>query len=166
MCVFINNSWCGDIQTVKRHCSPDMEFLLLKCRPYYLQREFTAVFLVAVYIPLRANSAAALGALLDVISVLETAHPDAVFISAGDFNQCNLQTVFPKYYQLVDIPTRGENTLDHVYSNIRGAYRASPRPHFGLSDHISLLMYLAYSQKLLAEQYTDTFSTVETLNLN
>ena len=162
MCVFINNLWCGDIQTVKKHCSPDVEFLLLKCRPYYLPREFTAVFLVAVYIPPRANSAAALGVLHDVISVLETAHPDAVFITAGDFNQCNLRTVFPKYYQHVDIPTRGENTLDHVYSNIRDAYRASPRPHFGLSDHISLLMYPAYSQKL--KQTNPTIKQIQLWN--
>ncbi|KAK2875601.1 hypothetical protein Q8A73_024029 [Channa argus] len=140
VCVFVNNSWCGDIQTADEHCSPDVEFLLLKCRPYYLLREFTAVFFAAVYIPPRANSTAALSKLHDVISALEMAHPDAVFIVAGDFNQCSLRTVFPKYNQHVDIPTRDKNTLDHVYSNIRGAYRAAPRPHFGHSDHISLFL--------------------------
>lgn len=36
-------------------------------------------------------------------------------------------------------PTRGENRLDHVYTNIKQAYRAIPLPHLGLSDHISLL---------------------------
>ncbi|XP_037400811.1 uncharacterized protein LOC108414208 [Pygocentrus nattereri] len=45
------------------------------------------------------TAASALGKLHDVISALETAHPDAVFIIAGDFNQCNLRTVFPKYYR-------------------------------------------------------------------
>ncbi|XP_024143131.1 uncharacterized protein LOC112155633 [Oryzias melastigma] len=121
---------------------------MLKCRPYYLPREFTAVFLAAVYIPPRANSTAALGMLHDVISALETAHPDAVFIVAGDFNQCNLRTVFPKYHQHVNIPTRDKNTLDHVYTNVKGAYRAAPRPHFGHSDHISLFLYPAYRQRL------------------
>ena len=58
--------------------------------------------------PPRANSAAAFGALHDSISVLETVHPDAVFITTGDFNQCNLRTVFPKCYQHVDIPTPWE----------------------------------------------------------
>ncbi|KAK2918358.1 hypothetical protein Q8A73_002729 [Channa argus] len=94
------------------------------------------------------NSTAALSKLHDVISALETAHPDAVFIVAGDFNQCSLRTVFPKYHQHVDIPTRDKNTLDHVYSNIPGAYRAAPRPHFGHSDHISLFLYPAYRQRL------------------
>ncbi len=88
---------------------------------------------------------AALSKLHNVISALETAHPDAVFIAAGDFNQCDQRTVFPKYYQHVDIPTRDKNTPDHVYSNIRGAYRAAPRPH---SDHISVFLYLAYRQRL------------------
>ncbi|KAK2921577.1 hypothetical protein Q8A73_001062 [Channa argus] len=95
-----------------------------------------------------ANSTAALSKLHDVISALETAHPDAVFIVAGDFNQCSLRTVFTKYHQHVDIPTRDNNTLDHVYSNIRGAYRAAPRPHFRHSDHISLFLYPAYRQRL------------------
>ena len=131
-----------------KHCSSDLEFLLLRCRPFYLPREFACVFLAAVYIHPRANYTAALSKLYDVISALETAHPDAVFIVAGDFNQCNLRSVLPKYFQHVDIPTRGKNTLDHVYSNVRGALRAAPRPPFGDSDHISLFLYPAYRQRL------------------
>ena len=48
-----------------------------------------------------------------------TAHSDAVFI-ATDFNPCNLWTVFPKYYQNVDIPNHDKNTLVHVYNSIHG----------------------------------------------
>lgn len=73
-------------------------FLLLKCHPYYLPREFTAVFLATVYIPPQANPTAALGKLHDVIGALETAHPDAGFIEAGDFNHCNFNCaakIFP-----------------------------------------------------------------------
>ncbi|KAI4900722.1 hypothetical protein NFI96_009191 [Prochilodus magdalenae] len=131
-----------------RTAASDLEFLLLRCRPFYLPREFTCVFLAAVYIHPRANYTAALSKLYDVISALETAHPDAVFIVAGDFNQCNLRTVLTKYHQHVDIPTRGKNTLDHVYSNIRGGLKAARRPSFGDSDHISLFMYPVYRQRL------------------
>lgn len=148
VCGFINNSWCGDVQTVHKYCSPDVEFLMLKCRPYYLPREFSAVFLAIVYILPRAYSAAALGKLHEVISALETTHLVAAFIVAGDFNKCNLRTVLPKYHQHMAISTRDKNTLDHVYSNINGSYRAAPRPHFGQSYHISLCMYPAYRQKL------------------
>ncbi|KAI4901613.1 hypothetical protein NFI96_028146, partial [Prochilodus magdalenae] len=93
-------------------------------------------------------ASAALSKLYDVISALETAHPDAVFIVAGDFNQCNLRTVLTKYHQHVDIPTRGKNTLDHVYSNICGGLKAARRPSFGDSDHISLFMYPVYRRRL------------------
>ncbi len=93
--MFINNSWCGDIQTVYKHSSPGVEFLLLKCHPYYLPREFTAVFIDAIYIPPRANSTAPLSKLHNIFSVLETAHPDAVFIAAGEFNQFIYRLYFP-----------------------------------------------------------------------
>jgi len=84
------------------------------------------------------------GKLHDVISAQETAHPDMVFIVAGDFNYYNLKTVFPKYHQHVDIPTCDKNTLDHVYSNMGAAYRAA----LGLSDPISLFLYPAYRHRL------------------
>ncbi|KAI4873821.1 hypothetical protein NFI96_014420, partial [Prochilodus magdalenae] len=118
VCVFVNNRWCSDIKTVEKHCSTDLELLMVKCRPFYLPREFSAVFILAVYIPPRANSATALGLLHDAISKQETAHPDA------------------------------NNILDQVYSNVRGGYKAAARPHFGRSDHISVFLYPAYRQLL------------------
>ena len=53
---------------------------------------------------------------------------DAVFVVAGHFNHCNLRTVLPKYHQHVSVATRENNILDHVYSNVKGAYKAAPRP--------------------------------------
>ncbi|KAI3356729.1 hypothetical protein L3Q82_003408 [Scortum barcoo] len=117
---------------------PDVEVLLL--------REFSAVFLAVVYIAPRANSAAALGTLHDIISAQETAYPDATFIIGGDFNHCNLQTVLPKFYQHVNIPTREQSTLDHdhVCTNIWGANKAPPAPTLD----ISVFLYPAYRQRL------------------
>ena len=66
-------------------------------------------------------------------------------IIAGDFNKACLKTVLPKFHQHVKCATRGENTLDHVYSNIKHAYRATPLPHLGQSDHLSLLLFPAYT---------------------
>lgn len=45
--------------------------------------------------------------------------------------------IFPNFYQHVTCAKRGNNTLDHVYSNIKHAYRAITLPHLGQSDHIS-----------------------------
>ena len=39
VCVYINNSWCTDTAVIERHCCPDLEFIMLKCRPFYLPRE-------------------------------------------------------------------------------------------------------------------------------
>lgn len=33
VCVYVNNSWCT-AAVIERHFCPDLEFLLLKCRPF------------------------------------------------------------------------------------------------------------------------------------
>ncbi|KAK3538106.1 hypothetical protein QTP70_029822 [Hemibagrus guttatus] len=72
-------------------------------------------------------------------------YPDAVHIIAGDFNHADLKAVLPKFYQHVKCATRGANTLDKVYSNIKLGYRVRPLPHLGQSDHMSLLLITAYA---------------------
>ncbi len=54
-------------------------------------------------------------------------------------------TVLPKFSRYVKCATRGSNTLDRVYSNIKHGYRAVPLPHLGLSDHVSLFLVPAYT---------------------
>jgi hypothetical protein len=44
---------------------------------------------------------------------------------------------------------RGNNVLDHLYTNIRDTYKTVPHPHFGQSDHVSLFL-----QKLKREPLT------------
>ncbi len=53
--------------------------------------------------------------------------------------------MLPKFHQHVKCATRGENTLDKVYSNIRLGFRAKPLPHLGLSDHMSVHLIPAYT---------------------
>ncbi len=127
--------------------SPLVEFMIIKCRPFYLPREYTAILLVAVYIPPSSNNinrSEALNDLYQHISEQQTAHPDAFLILAGNFNHADLKSVFPKIYQHVDFPTRGKNTLDFVYTTQRGAYKALPLPHLGASDHITVMLMPAY----------------------
>ncbi len=109
--MYINDAWCTGAVRVDGKCSPDVEFLLLRCQPYYLPREFTSVFVAAVYIPPDANSKNALQELYEVISSHMTKQPDAVIIVAGDFNQTDLRTVLLRFHQHVHISTRGNNTL-------------------------------------------------------
>ncbi len=150
VCFFINNSWCdeGNLHSIKSFCSPDLEFHMLLCRPFWLPREFTAIIITAVYIPPQANTEQALKELYGNISEQETAYPDAAFIVTGDFNKANFRTIAPKYFQHITINTRGDRVLDHCYSPFRDAYKSLPRPPFGKSDHSSVLLLPSYRQKL------------------
>ncbi len=61
--------------------------MIIKCRSFYLPREYTAILLVAVYIPPSSNNINRSEALHDLyqhISEQQTANPDAFLILAGD----------------------------------------------------------------------------------
>ncbi len=142
VCFYINNSWCDErnIHSIKSFCSPDLEFHMLLCRLFWLPREFTAVIIMAVYIPPQANTDQALKELYGNISEQETTHPDAAFIITGVFNKANFRTIAPKYFQHITINTRGDRVQDHCYTSFRDAYKSLPRPPFGKSDHSSVLL--------------------------
>lgn len=82
LCVYINNDWSTNNTALERYCSPDLEYLMLKCRPFYL----SVVVIVAVYIPSRANAKPSLAQLHMAISKRQDAYPNGAFIIAGDFN--------------------------------------------------------------------------------
>ncbi len=89
----------------------------------------TVVIIVAVDVPLGANVKEAIGELYNNIRMQRMAHVDAFLITAGDFHQTSLKSVLPKFYQHVNFATRGNNTLDHRYTNIKHLCRAAPLPH-------------------------------------
>lgn len=73
-------------------------------------------------------------------------------LRALDFNQANLKTVLPHYYQHVDFAARGVNALDLAYTNVKKAYKAVPCPHLGNSDHFSVMLTPAYRTLLIQTQ--------------
>lgn len=145
LCVYTNNNWCTNSVPVSRYCSPDLEYVTVKCRPFYLPREFSVIIITAVYIPPDAKASSALGLLYDAVNDQQSLHPEAVHIVAGDFNHVNLKTALPKFHQHVKCATRGNNILDKVYSNVKSGFRVKPLPHLGQSDHLSLLVLPAYT---------------------
>lgn len=102
--------------------------MTVKCRPFYMSREFGSVIIMAVYVPQSTNAKGAMSKLHENISEQQTKHPKAFFIVAGDFNQASLKSVLPKFYQHVKIATRGENTLDLVHTNIKTHPQQPPSP--------------------------------------
>lgn len=119
--IYINNAWCTDSVITLRHCSPNLEFIMVKCTTFYLPREFTSTVFTAVYIPSDANAKLAIKELHAGISTQQSTHPDAAFIVASDLNHSNVKTMLPRFYQHVFFHTRGNKTLDHIYTNISGA---------------------------------------------
>ena len=83
---------------------------MISCRPHYLPREFSSVFLVAVYIPPQtdAGTKTTLNELYTPISKQENAHPEAALLVAGDFNAGKLKSVLPNLHQHVKRVTRGK----------------------------------------------------------
>lgn len=140
--IYVNNAWCTDSAIILRHCSPNVELLIVKCRPYYLPRELTKI-IFTVYTPLDGNSKLAMKELHAAISKQQTTHPKVIV--ACDFNHSILKTVFSRFHHHVPCHTRGDKTVDHVYSNIPGAYKVTPLPHIGQSDHLALFLSPKYS---------------------
>lgn len=57
-----------------------MEFVAIKCRPFYVPQEFTILFIVGVYIFPSASATEALCELYGAVNDLQNPHPDGLFI--------------------------------------------------------------------------------------
>lgn len=97
VCIYINIIWCTNSSVIDTHCSLNVEYLMLDYRPFYLQREFTSVTTITVYVLLQVNARTAIEGLKDTISCHLSAHLDSFVIAAGDFNYTNLHSVMPKF---------------------------------------------------------------------
>ena len=116
--------------------------------------EFTAVLIIAVYVPPHANANAALKEPHDTINTLQNKYPEALHVVAGDFSHVCLRDTLPKFQQNV------YNTLNKVYTNRQGTYRAFLHPQLGSSDHISIMLAPAYCPVLKRKKVTEKDITV------
>ena len=113
-------------------------------RPSRLPRGITSIVIGVVYHPPNAADPPMLDYLYDCLSLIKARHPGCGIILLGDFNK----TLFKKssrlsnsfdLKQIVTFPTRGRNTLDPVFTNLKELYYPPiQRPAFGLSYHFSL----------------------------
>ncbi|KAK1798026.1 hypothetical protein P4O66_000522 [Electrophorus voltai] len=130
-CVTVNNRWCNDanVVTLACSCSPNLELLTLKFRPFYLPQEFTLVIVNTMYLPPQANT-------------------DTALILVGDFNSANVKRSVPNLFQHVTFPTRGNRTLGHCYTAYKDSYKALAYPPFGKSGHAAIFLIPKYKQRL------------------
>jgi hypothetical protein len=130
LCIFVNNSWCTKSKEVSRFCSPEVEYLMINCRPHYLPREFSSQLFVAVYLPPQtdAGTKTALSQLYKEISKQETEHPKAVLLVVGDFNARKLKSVLTNLYQHVIFATRGKTHSRSPVLQTQRCIQISPSP--------------------------------------
>ena len=148
VCVIINDNWCTNVSIISKNCTKNLEHISLKCRPYYLPREFSSVTITGVYIHPHADTKDALSDLSNIVSKYENKDPNTASILLGDFNQANLRSVLPNFYQVVTCPTRKSNTLDHCYTNVKSSYKSYERSGLGNSDHSVISIIPKYLQKV------------------
>ena len=110
VCFLVNKAGCTDTKVISSYCAPDLETLTIKCRPFFLPRDFGSIILTAVYIHPRANVDVAISSLSGIVTQHE--YPNSLSIVSGDFNKANLRAYLPKYKQQVTCPTRGNKTLE------------------------------------------------------
>ena len=160
LAVLVNNRWCnpGHVSVKERVCNADIELVAVGLRPFYLQREFSSVIAITVYIPLSGKPEAACDVIHTVTAALQTKHPSAFIIITGDFNHVSLSSTLPTFYQFVTCTTRDNKTLDLLYANVKNAYSSTALPPLGRSDHN--LVRLSPSYKPVVQQHPVTVRTV------
>lgn len=133
LAIYINNSLCLDTEVVSTVCTPDTETLTVRCCPFYLPQKLSVIIIIAaLYVAPSANTTEAMEMVHNIISMQQTAHPDAFFLAAEDYNQASLKTVLPKFHQHVNFTTRGSNMLDLVYKHPRLIQSSPPGSHWQL----------------------------------
>lgn len=92
LCLYTNNLWSTDTTVKDTHCSPDIEYLMLQCRPFFLPREFPSVVIITAYIPPQDNVWLAIEKLRHAISQHLATQPVSVVLVAGDLPRPALNT--------------------------------------------------------------------------
>ena len=123
----------------------DLEILWLAARPTWLPRNISVIILAAVYFPPK-SPAHVRDHLIEHITtttqLLQTKHDRPGFMILGDLNTFPHKEVTRplSFKQVVNVPTRGKNTLDKIITNVHKFYEPpTSLPALGNSDHLSVL---------------------------
>jgi hypothetical protein len=104
------------------------------------------------------QKSATAGVLFDSLEQLRVRYAGVMLTVLGDFNAHHREWLISKttdeagrraqsfsetfnMQQLVNVPTRGDNALDLVFTDVGAKFKVCP--HFGTSDHLSLLVSLS-----------------------
>jgi hypothetical protein len=148
--LLLNERWCNNVTVKEKMCTKDVELLSVSIRPFYLPREFSNVFVTALYIPPDAHVQNATDHVQEVVVNLMNNKPDALHIILGDANHAvdAISNKLPNYTQYVSCATRNETLLDPFYCNVKNSYRSVELPPLMNSDHKMIHMQPIYKSKL------------------
>ena len=94
-----------------------------------------------VYHPPNAKNSEMLNYLIECLSFIVANYSKCGIIILGDFNRLNIIRLKNNFNlkQIVNFPTRGQNILDLVLTNLKNFYEKTEKlSPFGLSDHATI----------------------------
>ena len=144
VCLYIKNFIKCDI--LEDLHVPDYEVLWIHITPTRLPRGFSSIVIGTVYHPPSSNTKSMLEYLFKSLTEIESLNPNCGLLLAGDFNRLDVKSVVRhfKMKQLVHLPTRKDQTLDLIITNLFQYYSSDSltiHPPFGLSDHNVVTLY-------------------------
>ena len=139
VCIFINNNiYCKRLASFE---NPSIESLWLLVRPKRLRRSISVILLAVIYYPASAGHTQNVDLYSHTSSNVDISmqsHPDALVLVTGDFNyrSTGFSAKFIQrstgLFQLVDVPTRDNVTLDWCLTNCNNLFKSVQLPPLSL----------------------------------
>lgn len=151
LCLFVNEKWChtNNIILKEKTCLPQVETLVVQCRPYYLPREIPCIVFIVVYLPAGPDPESTLH-IDNLVTKCQREKPNSAIIVLGDFNQEDFKV--QNFKQYVTCNTRENKKIDLCFSNIKNAFKCYKKEPLGLSDHDIVSLLPSYVTKFKSEK--------------
>ena len=125
---------------------PDFEVLWVYVRPKRLPRGVPCIVIGTVYHPPSADDNSMIDYLSLSLTSIEGYYPGCGIFLTGDFNRLNVNRLLVQFKmkQLVRVPTRRDQILDLIITNLPHLYENNSvemRPPFGLSNHNVIMLH-------------------------
>ena len=153
VCLYVKNSIESKILTDLYNDYHEVLWCLL--RPKRLPRGFSHIIAAVVYHPPDANNISMKEYLKNSLEFIESNYPNSAIILGGDFNKLCFKSPAKLFHlkPIINFPTRGNNILDQIFTNLQDFYMApNRRCPFGLSDHLTITIFPAIRQKSVSEK--------------
>lgn len=147
VCIFINNNiYCKRLASFENRQLNRYGYLL---GPKRLPRSISVILLTVIYHPTSAGHSQNVDLYSHIssnVDIFMQSHPDALVLVIGDFNyrSTRFSAKFIQrstgLFQIVDVPTRENVTLDWCLTNCNNLFKSVQLPPLGSSDHNMILI--------------------------